>query len=122
MVESTRQGNYTLEQLRGLSANRKDKWFTQDPRGRYTADEELRSMLICKQLNLFDDWPIKVGVDVIMCRNVLIYFKPDYQKKLIGKFAAVQNSGGFLFLGHSETLSGFKDKYKRVDNTVYERM
>ena len=122
MVELTRRGVYNAEQMRGLDAKRKEAWFTRSPDGRFTAKDELRSMLICKQLNLFDQWPIKIGVDVIICRNVLIYFKPDYQKKLLEKFAATQTSGGFLFLGHSETLSGFKDKYKRVDNTVYERV
>ncbi|MFK8079973.1 MAG: protein-glutamate O-methyltransferase CheR [Granulosicoccus sp.] len=122
MVQATQLGSYTQEQTRGLSTERRERWFSKAPSGRYQADEELRSLLICKQLNLFHDWPIKAGVDIIMCRNVLIYFNPAYQKKLLGNFAKLQKSGGFLFLGHSETLEGFKDAYRRVDNTVYERI
>lgn len=122
MVEATHQGNYTDEQLRGLNDARKQQWFSSSPSGRYQADEQLRSLLICKQLNLFDPWPIKNGVDVIMCRNVLIYFNPSYQKTLLSNFAKVQKPGSYLFLGHSETLEGFKDAYRRVDNTVYERI
>ena len=79
-------------------------------------------MLICKQLNLFGSWPVKPGVDVIMCRNVLIYFNPSYQRKLLDDFSRMQVAGGYLFLGHSETLEGFNGVYKRVDNTVYERL
>lgn len=122
MVESTRAGNYSKEQMRGLSAARIDQWFARSPTGRYQADEQLRSLLICKELNLFGHWPIKQGVDVIMCRNVLIYFNPAYQKKLLIGFSKLQKTGSFLFLGHSETLEGFADTYRRVDNTVYERI
>lgn len=122
MVESTRLGSYRKDQLRGLSAARTDKWFSRMATGSYQADQELRSLLICKELNLFGNWPIKPGVDVIMCRNVLIYFNPAYQKKLLVGFSKIQKPGSFLFLGHSETLEGFKDTYRRVDNTVYERI
>ena len=121
MVEATRQGSYSEDQMRGLDIARKERWFSRTPAGRYQAKEPLCSMLICKQLNLFNPWPIKPGVDVIMCRNVLIYFNPAYQKKLLKNFALIQRPGAFLFLGHSETLDGFKDCYRRVDNTVYER-
>ena len=79
MVELTRQGNYSANQMRGLDKKRIDQWFAKSSDGRYIADETLRTMLICKQLNLFKNWPIKPGVDVIMCRNVLIYFNLEYQ-------------------------------------------
>jgi len=122
MVESTRLGSYSEEQMRGLDDARRQRWFSKTASGRFQANEELGSMLICKQLNLFDKWPIKPGVDVIMCRNVLIYFNPEYQKKLLKNFALIQRPGSYLFLGHSETLEGFKDCYRRIDNTVYERI
>ncbi|MFK7995649.1 MAG: protein-glutamate O-methyltransferase CheR [Granulosicoccus sp.] len=122
MVQTTQAGIYSEEQMRGLDQARKDRWFSKTPSGYYQANEELRSMLICKQLNLFHAWPIKTGVDIIMCRNVLIYFNPEYRQRLLVNFAEYQTSGSYLFLGHSETLEGFKDVYRRVDNTVYERM
>lgn len=122
MVGSTQQGNYSHDQMRGLAKPRMDKWFAKSSGGRLQADSALREMLICKQLNLFGNWPFKTGVDVIVCRNVLIYFNPVYQKKLLKNFSLFQKTGSYLFLGHSETLDGFKDVYKRVDNTVYERV
>ena len=122
MVAATQAGCYRAEEMRGLSQERRDKWFERRADGRYDASELLRSLIICKRLNLFDNWPIRPGVDVIMCRNVLIYFNPDYQKKLLQKFSEVQNNGGYLFLGHSESIDGFSDMYRRIDNTVYERI
>ena len=122
MVGLTKQGNYSEDQMRGLDAKRKERWFARSTINRYVADEKLRSMLVCKQLNLFDHWPIKPGVDVIMCRNVLIYFNPQYQRKLLASFTEIQHPGSYLFLGHSETLEDVKGAYKRVDNTVYERI
>ena len=122
LVRATQRGSYRSEYLRGLSDERKARWFKQANDGRWQADEDLRSLLICKKLNLFGPWPIKHGVDVIMCRNVLIYFNPSYQHKLLTGFSRMQDAGAYLFLGHSETLEGFKDIYKRVDNTVYERL
>ncbi|MFK7891304.1 MAG: protein-glutamate O-methyltransferase CheR [Granulosicoccus sp.] len=122
MVAKTVSGRYKGEQMRGLSTDHRDTWFKKSRSGVYEVDETLRSMLICKQLNLFQYWPIKPGVDLIMCRNVLIYFSLVYQKKLLKKFADIQRPGSYLVLGHSETLSGFDNVYKRIDNTVYERI
>lgn len=122
LVRATQDGTYQNDHLRGLSDQRRSRWFKQMGDVYWQAHEELRSMLICKQLNLFGPWPVKPGVDVIMCRNVLIYFNLSYQRKLLEGFSRLQDTGGYLFLGHSETLEGFKGVYKRVDNTVYERM
>jgi chemotaxis protein methyltransferase CheR len=122
MVAWTKQGIYNQEQMRGLSESRQDRWFKRNANGKFTADSALRSMLICKRLNLFENWPFKSGVDVVMCRNVLIYFNPSYQNKLLSRFAEIQKKGSYLFLGHSETLDGFSDVYRRIENTVYERL
>jgi len=122
MVSTTESGTYTQEHLRGLSEERKQRWFERSGENSWTANEALRSLLICRQLNLFGPWPVKAGVDVIMCRNVLIYFNSAYQRKLLEGFSNIQSTGGYLFLGHSETLEGFSGVYKRVDNTVYERV
>ena len=120
-VGQAREGIYSGEELRGLAPARRDRWFTALPDGRWQASEELRRMLICKELNLFGPWPIRPGVDVVFCRNVLIYFDLEHQRKLVRGFAAIQPPGAHLFLGHSETLRDCDDIYRRVDNTLYER-
>lgn len=122
MVQQTQQGSFTFEELRGLSEEQRDRWFDKQSNGQWKADTVLRSMLICRELNLFGPWPVRPGIDVIICRNVLIYFDQDRQTNLIKGFAAVQNSGAHLFIGHSETMKGCEKLYRRVDNTVYERI
>lgn len=121
MVRTTQTGIYNQEALRGLTEEQRNHWFVQVGDSTWQAETALREMLICKQLNLFGPWPVRPGVDVIMCRNVLIYFSPAYQRKLLMGFASVQKPGSYLFIGHSETLDGLSKEYKRVANTVYQR-
>ena len=122
LVDTARLGKYNKEQLRGLSRSQIHQWFKETDDNLWQVDSVLRKMLYCKRLNLFGPWPIHRGVDIIMCRNVLIYFNTEYQRRLLSGFASLQDPGSFLFLGHSETLDGFTRMYKRVDNTVYERL
>lgn len=122
LVTQTSQGIYTRDQLRGLSQENVQQWFDRKGADSWQAKVELRNLLYSKKLNLFGPWPIRTGVDVIMCRNVLIYFSPAYQQKLINGFAAMQQSGSYLFIGHSETLEASSRLYRRVANTVFERV
>ena len=120
MVARTAAGEFSAPDVRGLTPNRISNWF--DTHGeRLIAKPELRLGMICRQLNLFHDWPIRPGVDIIFCRNVLIYFERADQDKIIRSFASVQHEGAYLFLGHSESLRGLEHLYDRVDNTVYRR-
>jgi chemotaxis protein methyltransferase CheR len=70
-----------------------------------------------KKLVVFDFHNLKhenglTGLDVIFCRNVMIYFDRDEQKRLVDKFHNSLSDGGYLFLGHSESLQGLSDKFK----------
>lgn len=73
-----------------------------------------------KQLNLMSHpWPMKGTFDVIFCRNVVIYFDQETQKRLFSYFSKTQKIGDYLFIGHSETLKGFQTDYKNTGRTVY---
>ena len=122
MVERTAAGVYRESELRGLSSAQKSQWFDEKNGGRWQAKQKLRKLLISRQLNLFSPWPIRSDVDVIVCRNVLIYFDESLQKKVLGGFAKLQKPGSYLFLGHSENLGDSTEYYRRVDNTVYRRL
>lgn len=121
MLEQAQLGHYKQEELRGLSDEHIERWSTPVRQGTREMNESLRSLLITKHLNLFDRWPVRSGVDIIFCRNVLIYFDQQHQTQLLRGFAAAQARGAHLFLGHSENIRGCEDVYKRVENTVYER-
>ncbi|MEO0576359.1 MAG: protein-glutamate O-methyltransferase CheR [Pseudomonadota bacterium] len=122
MVAATQQGVFAESRLRGLEAEHLRQWFTKDPQGQYVANDALREGMMCRQLNLFEKIPLRTGIDVIFCRNVLIYFVKTHQREIVTKFAKHQEPGQYLFLGHSESLRDFDDYYERVSNTVYRRI
>ncbi len=122
MVRQTASGTYTEHEMRGLDDERRNRYFTRLGDQRLQANQELRSMMICKRSNLFDQWPFRPGVDVIFCRNTLIYFSVEKQHELIRRLSQFQNPGSYLFLGHSESMRDCEDVYRRAGNTVYERI
>ena len=84
---------------------------------------ELRSLVQFRRLNFMDNvFGIQQPVDIIFCRNVIIYFDKNTQEKLIYKFYRNLNPGGYIFMGHSETLSGLKMPLVSVAPTVYRKV
>ncbi|MFK7956016.1 MAG: protein-glutamate O-methyltransferase CheR [Lysobacterales bacterium] len=121
MVCHTANGVFSSDEIRGLSQAHQSTWFDKNSSGDLVAKPAIRQAMVCKLLNLFGVWPIRPGVDIIFCRNTLIYFtKPD-QDRIVRGFGDVQSSGAYLFLGHSESLRGMGDIYSRVSHTVYQR-
>lgn len=83
---------------------------------------ELRSAITFKRVNFMDDqFGIPDRQDVIFCRNVVIYFDKDTQARLMLKFHRQLADGGYLFIGHSETLNGLGVPFTQVANTVYRK-
>ncbi|HIJ79371.1 MAG: protein-glutamate O-methyltransferase CheR [Desulfobulbaceae bacterium] len=85
--------------------------------------EHLRNMITFRRINLMaDDFGVKKRMHVIFCRNVLIYFQKDQQERLILKFGRQLEPGGFLFIGHSESLVGMNVPFCQVLPTVYQKI
>jgi chemotaxis protein methyltransferase CheR len=83
---------------------------------------ELRAKIGFRRINFMDsDFGLTEKMDVIFCRNVVIYFDKPTQQELMGKFHRQLRPKGFLFLGHSETLNGLDVSFKMVGSTVYQR-
>jgi chemotaxis protein methyltransferase CheR len=83
---------------------------------------ELRQRIDFRRLNFMDDeFGIRERFDVIFCRNVIIYFDRPTQERLIGKFRDHLKSGGILFLGHSETMTGMNVAFRTLAPTVYRK-
>jgi len=83
---------------------------------------ELRTCVSFKRVNFMDEqFGINERMDVIFCRNVVIYFDKPTQAKLMKKFHRQLVSGGYLFIGHSETLNGLGVPFTQVANTVYRK-
>jgi len=79
----------------------------------------LRDIIVFRNLNLMEDWPIKPPLDFIFCRNVMIYFDKPTQQRLIERYWQILDVGGVLFTGHSESLTGIEHKFQYVEPTIY---
>lgn len=83
---------------------------------------ELRAKVAFRRINFMDaDFGVAEKMDIIFCRNVVIYFDKPTQQSLMEKFHRQLRPGGYLFLGHSETLNGIDVDFKSVGSTVYVR-
>ncbi|MDR3435214.1 protein-glutamate O-methyltransferase [Telmatospirillum sp.] len=89
-------------------------------RGRFRIVPELRERVTFQQLNLIDrDWNVPAGLNIIFCRNVMIYFNRESRSGIISRFRRTLKSDGYLFIGHSETLGDLDHRFVQVQPTVY---
>jgi len=83
---------------------------------------KLRQRIKFKSLNLMDDrFDAPKNMDVIFCRNVMIYFNNELREQLVARFERHLASGGYLFVGHSESLNGIKTTLEQVAPMVYQK-
>jgi chemotaxis protein methyltransferase CheR len=81
---------------------------------------DLRAMVRFRRLNLMDDqFGLREALDVIFCRDVILYFDRHTQERLLKKFCRHLNPGGFLFVGNSETLNNLKTPLVKIAPTIY---
>ena len=85
-------------------------------------DRGVRSLVAFKRLNLMENWPFNGMFDAIFCRNVMIYFDGPTKAKLIERFTQKVKPGGFLYIGHSESLNGIHPGLSLVGRTIYRRV
>ncbi len=117
-------GVYMADRVNGIPQDKLKRWFYKgkgDLEGKVKVSSELRDMIVFKQLNLMGKWPVKPGVDIIFCRNVVIYFDKETQKVLFDRYANTLKSGGYLFIGHSETLYKVSTRFNLLGKTIYQR-
>ncbi|WP_319779655.1 protein-glutamate O-methyltransferase [Maridesulfovibrio sp.] len=83
---------------------------------------ELRKKVDFRRLNFMEPFPFKDQKDIIFCRNVVIYFDRATQYKLFQKFCSTLSKGGYLFIGHSESISGMELPVRQIAPTVYQKV
>ena len=84
-------------------------------------DDDVRSTITFRRLNLMERWPMRGQFDAIFCRNVMIYFDGPTKANLIERFANQIKPGGWLYIGHSESLSGTHPQLSAAGRTIYRR-
>ncbi|MDB5642569.1 MAG: chemotaxis protein [Hyphomicrobiales bacterium] len=109
VVAEGRAGLYEDSALADVSPDLRRRFFSRVNEGGRdvnSVSDEMRRLVSFRELNLFAPWPMKRKFDLIFCRNVAIYFDHDHQASLWHRFASSMTPGGFLYIGHSERLSG----------------
>jgi two-component system CheB/CheR fusion protein len=112
-LEVASTGVYSEEQIDGIGPERLDRFFTLKPEG-YQISQTLRESIVFAPHNLIRDAPF-TKLDLITCRNLLIYLQPHAQKTVLTLFHFSLKPGGFLFLGSSESPGGLIDEFDTTD-------
>jgi chemotaxis protein methyltransferase CheR len=81
----------------------------------------LRRYLTFRQLNLVQEWPMRGPFDIMFCRNVMIYFDAPTKKSIVDRAVDLLRPGGWLYLGHSESLSPPHPAFELIGRTIYRR-
>jgi two-component system CheB/CheR fusion protein len=113
VIEKARRGVFAEDITADVSPERLKKFFTRQKDG-YLIVKEIRDMVIFSVQNVIMDPPF-TKIDLISCRNVLIYFTAELQKKIIPLFYHALNPSGILFLGTSETIGNFSEVITQLD-------
>jgi len=115
-VESARKGLFPINIEADVSAQNLDRYFVKSDEG-YRVINEIREMVVFAQHNLIMHPPF-INIDIISCRNLLIYMDPELQKKILGLFYFSLNNNGVMVLGSSETLGTMGSLFEPTDSKL----
>lgn len=114
VLEVARRGEYEMIAIgRGLSPERQKQFFTPAVNGSWQIRPQIKSMVEFRELNLLERYMLG-KFDIVLCRNVLIYFSAELKKDILTRIHATLNPGGYLILGASESLNGLPHLYEMV--------
>lgn len=112
-VEVARSGRYPEGIAADVSKERLERYFTREDSG-YRVNKEIRELLIFASQNIIKDPPF-TKLDLLCCRNLLIYLEPELQKRVLSLFSYALRPAGLLFLGTSESVAGFDNRFTSAD-------
>lgn len=125
VLQTAKTAIYPEERTDPIPLNLKKKYLLRSrdkSRSLVRISPKLRSLVSFRRINFMDDnFGVAEKMDIIFCRNVVIYFDKPTQQTLMRKFHKQLKPGGYLFIGHSETLSGLDVDFTPVASTVYRK-
>lgn len=126
VLQTALKGIYTPEMVTPVPPALRQRYVMQardKTRNEVRIHPRLRSRVGFARLNLMDEkYPVGDAMDMIFCRNVMIYFDKQTQAGVLQRLCDCLRPGGYLFIGHSETVAGFDLPLRTVANTVFQRM
>lgn len=126
VLANARKGIYDQRSVKDVPPAYLRNYFSKTDLGQYVVNQEVRDLVVFDHLNLMDRRALRLeeNYDFVFCRNVLIYFDDISRKQVVDKFYTILNQGGFIFLGHAESLSRITTAFKirRMDeHIVYQK-
>ena len=123
VLEKAQAGVYDEERVEKLGAARVKRFFKRGSgsnSGKVRVRDELRNLVTFRRIKLLEDgWTVRGPLDVIFCRNVMIYFDKTTQLAILERFAPVLRDDGLLFAGHSESFHNAVHLFRPLGKTVY---
>lgn len=121
-LERARRGVYANSQVAALPDNWRRRYFTVQDGGTSLLNEKIRGEVIFRRFNLMNTtFPFKKKFHVIFCRNVMIYFDAATRQELVNRFYEYTEPGGYLLIGHSESINRQDSQYAFVAPAIYRR-
>lgn len=126
ILEKAIKAVYDEEKIKPIPHHLKKKYLMRNiniNQPDYRIAPEIRQKTFFQRLNLIDEkYDIPKGFDIVFCRNVLIYFDRETQEKVLSNICNHLKTDGLLFLGHSESASGYKLPLKQIKPTIYKKI
>ena len=107
ILAKAKRGVYMENEIKSISPQRLKKYFTKEPDGKYAVNQEIKNCIEFKRHNLLKD-PFESNFDLILCRNVVIYFTEEAKDQLYANFFRALKPGGILFVGATEAILNFR--------------
>jgi chemotaxis protein methyltransferase CheR len=123
-LTAAERGVYEADRLSGFPRDWPGKYLLRGSdrsEGLFRVKPSIRRMIVFRRLNLMEPFPPANPFQVIFCRNVMIYFDKETQGRLVNRLASCLEPGGYLLIGHSESLTGLKHPFEYVKPAVYRR-
>lgn len=121
MLGNAEKGLYAASNLEKLPVEWIEKYFIRKEDGNYQIRDVIKNEVIFRTFNLTETFPFRRRFHVIFCRNVMIYFNKQTKIQLVSKFYDHLEEGGYLFIGHSESLNGISDAFTYVKPSIYRK-
>ncbi|MFU0831579.1 MAG: protein-glutamate O-methyltransferase [Oscillospiraceae bacterium] len=121
VLQEALMGVYSPENLQNLPAAWKVKYFQKQDEQTYVLSDEIKKEVIFRKLNLMDSFPFQNPFDLIFCRNVMIYFDQETKNRLVQKFYNSLKPGGYLLIGHSETIQRDTIPFRYIEPSIYQK-
>lgn len=123
MLETASNAEYASGIHKDIPVALRNKYTTvSDNRNTFSIKSNIRKLISFNRLNLMKDWPFKGGFDVIFCRNVLIYFSNEDKKRITNQLIEKLRIGGYLYMGHAESIMNAPSSIKVVGPTTYQKV